>query len=607
MPSRIEDYALIGDCETAALVGKDGSIDWLCLPRFDSGACFAALLGTPEHGRWLLAPAEPIRSVRRSYRDQTLILETEFETDSGAVAVIDCMPRPRPDEPDVIRIVEGRRGRVPMHLELVIRFDYGAIVPWVRRRNGEVLCATAGPDSLIFHSGVPTHGKNLKTAADFTVGTGDRVPFVLQWHPSHRKPPPPLDAEAVLQETERWWRDWAGRCRYQGPYRDVILRSLMTLKALTYEPTGGIVAAATTSLPEQLGGVRNWDYRYCWLRDSTFTLYSLINGGYLDEACAWREWLLRAVAGSPDKLNILYGVGGERRLTESELDWLPGYEGAAPVRVGNAAWQQLQVDVFGEIMDTLHLARQAGLANDENAWRLQKNLLACLETMWDQPDEGIWEIRGPRQHFTHSRVMAWLAFDRAVKSAEEFQLEGPVDRWKSLRATIHDQVCREGFDPKRNSFVQFYGGDTLDASLLMIPMVGFLPPSDPRVAGTVAAIEQNLVKDGFVQRYATREGVDGLPPGEGVFLPCTFWLADNYVLLGRVDDARQLFERLLALCNDVGLISEEYDVRARRLVGNFPQAFTHIALVNTALNLTPGVTGPAEHRPQRGRANRSRE
>jgi GH15 family glucan-1,4-alpha-glucosidase len=599
MPSRIEDYALIGDCETAALVGKDGSLDWLCLPRFDSPACFAALLGTPEHGRWLLAPAEPVRKVRRAYRDQTLILETEFETDSGVVAVIDCMPRPRPDEPDVIRIVEGRRGRVPMRLELAIRFDYGAIVPWVRRRDDEVMCATAGPDTLVFHSGIPTHGEDLKTVADFTVNAGERVPFVLQWHPSHREAPPPLDAEAVLQETERWWREWASRCRYEGPYRDVVLRSLMTLKALTYEPTGGIVAAPTTSLPEQLGGIRNWDYRYCWLRDSTFTLYSLISGGYIDEACAWREWLLRAVAGSPDKLNILYGVGGERRLTESELGWLPGYEGAAPVRVGNAAWQQLQVDVFGEIMDTLHLARQSGLDNDQNTWRLQNALLTCLETMWDQPDEGIWEIRGPRQHFTHSRVMAWLAFDRAIKSAEEFALEGPVDRWKSIRATIHDQICREGFDAKRNTFVQFYGGDTLDASLLMIPMVGFLPPSDPRVAGTVAAIEQSLLKDGFVQRYATHKGVDGLPAGEGVFLPCTFWLADNYFLLGRVDEARQLFERLLGLCNDVGLISEEYDVHAKRLVGNFPQAFTHIALVNTALNLTPGVTGPAEHRPQR--------
>lgn len=600
MPSRIEDYALIGDCETAALVGKDGSIDWLCLPRFDSSACFAALLGTPEHGRWLLAPVEPIRKLRRAYREGTLILETEYETDSGAVAVIDCMPRPRPNEPDLIRIVEGRRGRVPMRLELVIRFDYGAIVPWVRRRNDRALCATAGPDTLVFHAGVPVHGEGLKTVADFTVGVGQRVSFVLQWHASHVPPPPPLNAGAALAETERWWHGWSGRCKYQGPYRDTVLRSLITLKALTYEPTGGIVAAPTTSLPEQLGGVRNWDYRYCWLRDSTFVLYSLISGGYLDEARAWREWLLRAVAGSPDKLNILYGIGGERRLTESILDWLPGYEGAKPVRVGNAAWQQLQVDVFGEIMDTLHLARQYGLDNDKNTWRLQKTLLHCLETTWDQPDEGIWEIRGPRQHFTHSRVMAWLAFDRVIKSAEEFKLEGPIERWKEVRAAIHAQVCREGFDPKRNTFVQYYGGETLDASLLMIPMVGFLPASDPRVAGTVAAIEQNLLKDGFVQRYATHEGgVDGLPPGEGVFLPCTFWLADNYFLLGRVDEAKALFERLLTLCNDVGLISEEYDVKAQRLVGNFPQAFTHIALVNTALNLTPGVTGPAQHRPQR--------
>jgi GH15 family glucan-1,4-alpha-glucosidase len=598
MPSRIEDYAVIGDCETAALVGKDGSIDWLCLPRFDSAACFAALLGTPEHGRWLLSPAEPIRKVRRSYRGPTLILETEFETDSGVVAVIDCMPRPRPNRPEVIRIVEGRRGRVPMRLELAIRFDYGDIVPWVRHREDNSLCAVAGPDSLLFYAGVDTRGEDLKTVSDFAVTAGERVPFVLQWSPSHRSPPPACDAEKSLAETDRWWRDWAGRCKYEGPYRDVVLRSLITLRSLIYEPTGGIVAAVTTSLPEQLGGVRNWDYRYCWLRDATFTLYSLIHGGYIEEGRAFRQWLLRAVAGSPDKLNILYGVGGERRLTESILDWLPGYEGAKPVRVGNAAWKQLQIDVFGEIMNTAHLARQAGIAHDDDGWRLQKNLLRYLETMWDQPDEGIWEIRGPRQHFTHSRVMAWLAFDRAIKSAEECRLEGPVDRWKSLRDTIHEQVCREGYDAKRNTFVQHYGGETLDASLLMIPLVGFLPPSDPRVAGTVAAIEKELLHDGFVKRYATREGVDGLPPGEGVFLPCTFWLADNYFLLGRIDEARQLFERLLALCNDVGLISEEYDVHAQRLVGNFPQAFTHISLVNTAMNLTPGIAGPAAHRPQ---------
>ncbi|OAI41088.1 glucoamylase [Planctomycetaceae bacterium SCGC AG-212-D15] len=599
MPSRIEDYALIGDCETAGLVGKDGSLDWLCAPRFDSAACFAALLGTPDHGRWLLAPKPPIRKVRRQYRDSTLILETEFETESGVIAVIDAMPRPRCEQPAVIRIVEGRAGQVPVRSELIIRFDYGAIVPWVRRLDGNILQAIAGPDALLFHPGAETHGEDHKTASDFTVAAGQRVPFVLQWYPSYQKAPPPLDPEAVLRQSEEWWRQWSAKCRYEGPYRDAVLRSLITLKALIYEPTGGIVAAPTTSLPEQPGGVRNWDYRYCWLRDATFTLYSLVRGGYTEEAAAWREWLLRAIAGSPSEVNIMYGLGGERRLTESQLDWLHGYEGAKPVRVGNAAWNQLQLDVFGEVMNTAHLARQAGLETDEFGWRLQINMLEFLEKIWEQPDEGIWEIRGPRRHFTHSKVMAWLAFDRVIQSAEQFGLDGPIARWKQVRAAIHDQVCREGYDAARNTFVEYYGSDYLDASLLMIPMVGFLPAADPRVQGTIAAIEKGLLKDGFVQRYATREGLDGLPPGEGAFLPCTFWLADNYALQGRHEEARVLFERLLGLCNDVGLLSEEYHVEAGRLVGNFPQAFSHIALINSACALSPKALGASEHRRQR--------
>jgi GH15 family glucan-1,4-alpha-glucosidase len=615
MPSRIEDYALIGDCETAALVGKDGSIDWLCLPRFDSPAAFAALLGTPENGRWLLAPHQPVRNVRRRYRDGTLILETEFETDSGVIAVIDAMPRPRSKQPAVVRVVEGRRGHVAVHSELVIRFDYGAIVPWVRRLDGwregsflslgkrqcgphGCIVAVAGPDTLLFHPGAKTHGRDFKTVSEFTVREGERVPFLLEWYPSHEEPPPLLDPEKALSDSESWWRSWSAKCKYQGPYREAVLRSLITLKALIYEPTGGIVAAPTTSLPEQPGGVRNWDYRYCWLRDATFTLYSLISGGYIDEAKAWREWLLRAVAGSPSQLNIMYGLAGERRLTEAELDWLPGYENSRPVRIGNAAWRQLQLDVFGEMSNVAYLARQAGLARDENAWHLQINLQSHLEKIWQEPDEGIWEIRGPRRQFTHSKVMAWLAFDRAIKSIQEFGLPGPIERWEGVRAAIHEQVCSRGFDRERNTFVQYYGGEDLDAALLMIPMVGFLPATDPRVQGTIAAIEKRLVKDGFVQRYATRAEVDGLPPGEGAFLPCTFWLADNYALQGRREEARLLFERLLGLCNDVGLLAEEYHVEARRLVGNFPQAFSHIALINSACTLSSGETGAAEHRQQ---------
>jgi GH15 family glucan-1,4-alpha-glucosidase len=593
MPLRIEDYAIIGDCQTAALVGCNGSVDWLCLPRFDSPACFAALLGTPKHGRWRLAPAANVRRVTRRYREGTLILETNFETDQGEVTVTDFMP-PRSTEPDLVRIVEGKKGQVAMHLELVIRFDYGSIVPWVRR-TAEGVRAVGGPDTLRLQTEVPLRGENLTTAADFTVSPGERVPFVLMWHPSHEPAPAHVDPEETLQHTERWWRAWSDRCTYEGPWRESVLRSLITLKALTYRPTGGIVAAATTSLPEQLGGVRNWDYRFCWLRDATFTLYALISGGYMDEAREWREWLLRAVAGTPAQMHIMYGLAGERRLTELKLDWLPGYEGSRPVRIGNAAYQQFQLDVFGEVMDALHLARRAGLPPEENAWRVQQTMMEHLESVWQQPDEGIWEVRGPKRHFTHSKVMAWTAADRVVKAVENQGLQGPVDRWRTLRAEIHDEVCRRGYDPKRNTFVQSYGREELDASLLMIPLVGFLPPSDSRVVGTVEAIQRELMPDGFVFRYPTDSEVDGLPSGEGVFLPCSFWLADCLALLGRRDEANRLFERLLDLRNDVGLLSEEYAPQTKRLVGNFPQAFSHVGLINTACNLSKAA-GPATDR-----------
>jgi GH15 family glucan-1,4-alpha-glucosidase len=553
MPSRIEDYALIGDCQTAALVDKSGSIDWLCLPRFDSGACFSALLGTSEHGRWQIAPKEEVRRVARRYTDGTLILETDIETDSGAVTLIDLMP-PRSREPDLVRIVVGRRGTVAMQMHLVIRFDYGSIVPWVRRTPTGIR-AVAGPDLVELQTPIATHGENLSTVAEFTVREGERVPFVLMWQPSHEQPPACIDAEETLRHTESWWREWSSRCTYDGPYRDAVLRSLITLKALTYQPTGGIVAAPTTSLPEHIGGVRNWDYRFCWLRDATFTLYALMSGGYTDEALTWREWLLRAVAGNPSQINIMYGLAGERRLTEFELPWLPGYENSAPVRVGNAAYQQLQLDIFGEVMDALHVARKSGLECDENAWRLEQHLVGFMERIWRDPDEGIWEMRGPRRDFTHSKVMAWVAVDRMVKAVERFGLSGPVDAWRKLRDEIHADVCQQGYNERLGGFVQYYGADETDASLLMLPLVGFLPPDDPRLAGTVALIERTLLRDGFVDRYRTKEHVDGLPPGEGAFLPCSYWLADNYCLLGRWDEARLLFERLLALKNDVGLIS----------------------------------------------------
>ena len=597
MPLRIEDYALIGDTETAALVGIDGSIDWLCLPRFDAAACFAALLGGPEHGRWVISPAGGVRRVRRRYRPGTLVLETEWETQDGVVRVVDCMP-PRDRIPDVLRLVEGVSGRVSMRMELIVRFDYGAVVPWVRRHE-QYLEAVAGPDALRLRTPVALHGENLTTVGEFAVLEGDVVPFGLSWHASHEDPPAAKDPVASVQATQRWWEAWSARCTYDGTYAEPVSQSLRALKAMTYEPTGGIVAAVTTSLPEHIGGVRNWDYRYCWLRDATFTLLSLLAAGYVDEAQRWRDWLLRAVAGQPHAMQIMYGPAGERRLTELELPWLPGYEGSAPVRIGNGAAQQFQLDVYGELMDSLHDARDAGIDPDPAAWELQVKLMEFLDTAWRREDEGIWEVRGPRRHFVHSKVMAWVAFDRAVKAVERFGLDGPVDRWRALRAQVHAEVCRDGFDADRGTFTQFYGSQQLDASLLMIPLIGFLAPDDPRVDGTIRAIERELLEDGFVMRYPTQHEVDGLPPGEGAFLPCSFWLVDCLALTGRRDEAAALYDRLLGLRNDVGLLSEEYDPHAQRLVGNFPQAFTHVGLVNSALNLDRGAqSGPAGRRRQ---------
>ena len=580
MPLPIENYALIGDCHTAALVGSDGSIDWLCLPRFDSGACFAALLGGPEHGRWMIAPVARAPRVRRKYRGESLILETEFDTDEGSVRITDFMPLSA-ERRDLVRIVEGLSGRVNLRMELTVRFDYGSIVPWVRRSGG-ILLLTAGPDTLELAASVAIEGENMHSVAEFCVSAGEREWFMLNYRPSHLDSPATIDAEQALTDTEGFWQTWSGQCTYVGGWHDAVRRSLITLKALTYKPTGGLIAAPTTSLPERLGGVRNWDYRYCWLRDATFALNALLLAGYEDEAAAWREWLLRAVAGSPDDLQILYSVTGVRRLDEYEVPWLPGYEKSAPVRIGNAAAKQFQLDVYGEVMDTLHLARAAGLPPEPEAWKVQIALLKFLESHWELPDDGLWEVRGPRRHFTHSKVMAWVAFDRAIKDAEQDGLEGPIDRWRQVRDAIHAQVCDQGFDRRRNSFVQSYNSTYLDASLLLIPQVGFLPADDPRVIGTIAAIESTLVVDGLVLRYSTAIEVDALPPGEGAFLPCSFWLVDGYVLTGRRQEGEALFERLLSLSNDVGLFAEEYDVRGTRMLGNFPQALTHMALVNTA-------------------------
>jgi GH15 family glucan-1,4-alpha-glucosidase len=583
----IEDYAIIADTQTAALVGRNGSIDWLCVPRFDSGAIFAALLGDEENGHWTIAPAESAGAVttRRRYRDETLVLETEFETADGVARLIDFMP-PRGEAPDVVRIVEGVRGRVPMSMVLRLRFDYGHVVPWVYREQGD-LVAVAGPDAAWLRTPVRSRGQNMATYADFTVEAGDRVPFVLTWRQSHLPPPAPIEPIEELGVTEGYWRGWVSACTYEGEWRDAVVRSLLTLKALTYAPTGGIVAAATTSLPEKLGGVRNWDYRFCWLRDATITLQSLLYSGFQSEATAWRKWLLRAIAGNPSELQIMYGVAGERRLDEYIADWLTGYDGN-PVRIGNAAAEQFQLDVYGEVMDALHQGRRAGLKQDDPAWGLQVKLMNYVEEHWQEPDEGIWEVRGGSKHFTHSKLMAWVAVDRAVKAVQEFGLAGPVDRWIELRDTIRADILKKGYDQKRKTFTQFYGSEELDAALLMVPLVGFLPATDERVAGTVAAIEEHLMENGFVQRYTQHRDtdVDGLPPGEGAFLACTFWLADNYALMGRHEEARATFERLLALRNDVGLLSEEYDTDAKRLVGNFPQAFSHVPLIDTARTLT---------------------
>jgi GH15 family glucan-1,4-alpha-glucosidase len=595
---RIEDYGIIGNMLSAALVGRDGSIDWLCLPRFDAAACFAALLGDVDNGRWLIAPEdEDCRSTRR-YIPGTAVLETTFETSGGKVTVVDFMPLSNDEEKvDVVRIVRGVEGEVAMSMELVLRFNYGQVPPWVRRRDYG-MSAVAGPDAVELHTDVPLTGKDMRTCASFTVRKGQSVPFTLSYHRSHRTPQFVPDRNESLNRTVTWWREWSKHCRFEHPderWREAVLRSLITLKLLTYEPTGGIVAAPTTSLPETLGGSRNWDYRFCWIRDSTLTLYALLNGGYREEAEAWRQWLLRAAAGHPQQLRIMYGISGERWLPDTEVTWLPGYEGSSPVRVGNAASAQTQLDVYGELMDVLYAARQAELSPLNDAWRLQKVLLEHVKKIWREPDHGIWEVRGPARAFTHSRLMCWVALDRAVKSCEEMGLEGPLKDWRSLREIIRSDILENGYDGKRNTFVQHYGGDALDASLLLIPQVGFLKPDDPRVTGTVAAIERELLRDGFVLRYSTEDVDDGVGGREGAFLACSFWLADTYAMQGRLEEGTALFERLLDLRNDLGLLAEEYDHVAKRQVGNFPQGFSHIGLVNTAFNLSR-AHGPAEQR-----------
>jgi GH15 family glucan-1,4-alpha-glucosidase len=597
MPQRIEDYALVGDLETAALIGIDGSVDWLCVPRFDSDAVFAALLGDERHGRWLIAPAGEVTATRRRYRAGTLVLETEFETAEGRVRVIDCMP-PRDVSIELVRVVEGLKGLVPMRMDLAMRFAYGQSIPWVRRVDGALL-AIAGPDAMWLTTAAPLEGRDLRTVSEFAVADGDRVGFALTWQPSHLCRRPEIDPEATVERTVRWWRRWSRQMRYDGPHRELVERSLITLKALTYAPTGGIVAAPTTSLPEAIGGVRNWDYRYCWVRDATLTLTALLDAGYVGEAQAWRDWLLRAVAGWPADLQIMYGPAGERRLTEVELDWLPGYEGSVPVRVGNAASEQFQLDVYGELMDAMLQSRDAGLGADHHAWRMQLALMRFLETAWRQPDEGIWEVRGGRRHFTHSKVMAWVAFDRAVRTVEMHGTEGPVDRWRGIRDEIHREVCERAWDPERRTFTQSYGSKALDAATLLMPAVGFLPPDDERVLGTIEAVRRELMVDGFVLRYRTDGTTDGLPPGEGAFLPCTFWLVDALALTGRPEEARELFDRLAGLCNDVGLLSEEYDPALGRLVGNFPQAFSHVGLVTSAFHLQRDESTPAVERSRR--------
>jgi GH15 family glucan-1,4-alpha-glucosidase len=594
MAARIEDYALIGDLQTAALVDRHGSIDWLCWPRFDSDACFAALLGTPEHGRWLITPKDKSAKLSRKYRETTLVLETKIETKDGEALLIEFMP-PHENASHVVRLIKGVRGRVAMRTEFVIRFGFGAIVPWVTRRSELTLRAIAGPEKVVLRTRVPLRGEDMKTVGDFEVAEGETATFMLSHGPSHLPDPHPIDPEAALEDTETYWREWASQCRDVGEWSQAVRRSLITLKALIYEPTGGIVAAPTTSLPEQLGGIRNWDYRFCWLRDATLTLLAFMNAGYYDEARAWRDWLLRAVAGAPEQAQIMYGIGGERRLTEYTLDWLPGYENSAPVRVGNGAHGQLQIDVYGEVIDALYQGLKGGLPANKQSWAVQCKLLEHLAEIWDEPDRGIWESRGEPRHYTYSKVMAWVAFDRAIKCIEEFGYEGPVDEWRTLCKGIHAEVCEKGFDKELNSFVQSYGSKWLDASLLLIPSTGFLPIDDQRVRGTIERIEKRLMQDGFIMRHDPEEIETGLAHGEGAFLACSYWLADCYVMLGRKDEARQLFDRLLAIRNDLGLLAEEYDVDQKRQVGNFPQAFSHIALVTTAHNLS-GPEKPAEQR-----------
>lgn len=588
MASRIEDYAIIGDCETAALVARNGSIDWLCWPRFDSPACFAALLGSRDNGHWRIAPADCDVRIQRRYRDGTLILETDFETTDGAATLIDFMP-PRNGASDLVRLVVGKRGRIRFETELVLRFDYGASVPWVSRLECGGLSAVAGADRVVLHTPVLLHGEDLRTVGSFSVSAGETVPFVLTHAPSHLPAPRPVEPVVALAETERLWGTWSDACPDVGPWTDAVKRSLITLKALTYEPTGGIVAAATTSLPELIGGPRNWDYRFCWLRDATFTLQAFMDLGYYDEASAWRDWLLRTVAGSPAQMQIMYGIGGERRLPEWDVPWLAGYEGSAPVRAGNGAASQQQLDVYGELADAMFTARSGGLPAHPRHDAIQAAVLEYLETIWQSPDEGIWEVRGGRQHFTHSKVMAWVAFDRAARTARALgDLAGEV-QWRRTADAVHSEICARAFDPRIGSFVQAYGSRQLDASLLQMPLVGFLPAHDARVRGTIVAIERRLLDEGgFVMRYDTGSGVDGLPGGEGAFLACSFWLADNYVLQGRHAEARALFERLIALANDVGLMAEEYDPKGDRMLGNFPQAFSHVGLINTAIYLTRG-------------------
>jgi GH15 family glucan-1,4-alpha-glucosidase len=585
MALRIEDYALIGDTQTVALVGANGSIDWLCLPRFDAPACFAALLGTADNGFWDLAPRNEVVATRRRYRGPTLVLETEFETARGTARVVDCMP-PRGSHPRIVRVVEGVRGEVPMRMRFAPRFDYGRVRPWVSR-EGDTTAAIAGPDALELRSDAPVGGDDLQQTAEFIVAPGQRVGFRLTFHRSWEAPAPPIEHTVTIAETEAWWREWAGRSTYQGAWADAVERSLITLKALTYEPTGGIVAAATTSLPELVGGVRNWDYRYCWLRDAALTLDALMSAGYVEEAVKWRDWALRAVAGDPEDLQIMYGLGGERRLDEYELTWLSGYENSRPVRVGNAASNQRQLDVYGEVVDAMFRARGLGMTSRPHGWTMLGRVVDWVESHWREPDEGLWEVRGPRRNFVHSKVMAWVAIDRMIRAIEEWRLDGPLERFKRMRADIHAEVCREGYDAARNTFTQYYGSKQLDAALLLIPQVGFLPPSDPRVVGTIEAVQRELLRDGFVMRYIPDEhAADGLPPGEGAFLACSFWLVNALALIGRRQQAEDLFRRLLTLQNDVGLFSEEYDPAHKRLVGNFPQAFTHLALIASARALS---------------------